>query len=100
MTVTITITVSPEGDVAEVRASEVTQEAPPPTLLGPPGEAGEMAAEAAEGPPPLEPEELGLGAAAQTAGHDEGPPPHDVEGVTDEAAAVEAPEPMAVEELE
>ena len=103
MSVTITITVSPSG-AAEVRTgADVTGEAaPPPSLLGGMGgTAMAVAAEGAAGPAPLEPAELGLGAAAETSQETGGPPPEDLEVAGEEAdTTAEAPAPTPVEELE
>lgn len=103
MSVTITINVSQDAGAAEVRTgAEVTGEAPPPTLLGGPSEtaAKQVAKAAAEGPPPLKPEELGLGAATETTA-DIGPLPREyVEGKSETDISAEAPEPMPIEELE
>jgi hypothetical protein len=102
MSVTITITVSPTGAAAVGAGAEVTGEAPPPTLFGGPGDAaGEAAAkEAAEGPAPLEPEELGLSAVSETGGDTGGPPPEDFEGAVAVEPSAEAPEPRPIEDLE
>ncbi len=104
MSVTITITVTADG-AAEVRTgADVTEEAPPPSLVGEPGGTSQTefldAGMPVVGPPPLELAELGLGTTATAAEEAAGPPPEDVAVAAEEADTAEAPEPRPIEELE
>ena len=83
----------------------VAADAPPPTLLGGPGRlfaegvAAEEVAGAAEGPGPLQLEELGSRAASGAEAFAAGPPPEDLVEAS-ESEAVETLEPMPIEDLE
>jgi hypothetical protein len=108
--VTITITVDEATGAAMVSTGveappaaivgvgEAAAAAPAPALLGGPGDIATETAGDDEGPPPLEPEELGL-AAAELGDDAGGPPPEDLVEPS-ESDAAEAAEPMPIEDLE
>ena len=106
MPVTITITIDETtgaatvstGAAALVESGKPGAEAPAPALLGGPAEAVTTPAGEDEGPPPLEPEELGL-AAAELGDEAGGQPPTDLVEPS-EADAVDESVPMPIEDLE
>jgi hypothetical protein len=101
-----TVSTGVEAPAATVQLGEgVIAEAPAPTLLGGPGGAGAEGVAAQEltgaedGPPPLDPQELGLGVGVAAEAVSAGLPPEPLVEAS-EAEAVEANEPMPIEELE